>query len=274
MLPTQHQCRRTEPSRTLRRAGLSRAGKRGACSPLHTPKPHSGGCPHGRRASPGCSGEKLLHSHLPTPPSGSQTRRGHEIRLGSVSFMMIPQHAHTVSHTSTHTHLCAHTPASHTSMYTPPCHTHTCVQMCLSHQYHIHVLHTYPTPLYIHTCVTAHTCHTHTRVTHTHVTQTYPTPVYTHTCHIHTTPVLHTHTCVTHTPHPCHTLIPHTCVHTHPCHTHRGSPVGMPVGSVWQHRSWGAAGGSREEPGSTGHPLPVLRPGSDEEPAEGVRGAG
>lgn len=120
--------------------------------------PRPQGSPRCLLAGPGCSGEELLYSHLPTPPSGSQTRRGQEISLGSVAFMMIPQHAHThVTHIHAHTH---------------PCHTHTCVQTRLCHT-HIP-----------HTCVysvSAHTCVTHT------------TPVYTHTCVTHTPHPCHTH---------------------------------------------------------------------------------
>lgn len=68
-----------------------------------------------------------------------QTGRGHEISLGSVAFMMIPQHAHTHAHT----HPCANAP----------------------------VTHTYPTPMYTQ-CLSPHLAHppsvyTHTRVTHT-----------------------------------------------------------------------------------------------------------
>ena len=263
MLPTQHQCRRTEPSRTPRRAGLSRAD---------TPKPHSGGCPHGHRASPGCSGEKLLHSHLPTRPSGSQTRRGHEISLGTVAFTMIPQHTHTrVTHIHAYTPVCTHTHVSHTPH---PCHTHPCTHTCVTptpvckcachtnntpmsythiphlctytpvsqptpvthtHPCHTQPCHTHTPPLCTHTPVShTHPCYTHTCVTHTRVTHT-------HVCHTHTTPMSHTHT-----PHLCtHTPVSHTTPmsYTHPCHTHPGSPVGITVSSVWQHRSWGAAGG-------------------------------
>ena len=214
MLPTQHQCRRTEPSRTPRRAGLSRAD---------TPKPHSGGCPHGHRASPGCSGEKLLHSHLPTRPSGSQTRRGHEISLDTVAFTMIPQHAHTrVTHIHAYTPVCTHTHVSHTLH---PCHTHPCTHTCVTptpvckcacHTNNTPMSYTHIPHLCTYTPVSQPTPVTHTPVSHTPMSHSYPTPVYTHTCVTHT-PVLHT--CVTHTPHPCHTLIPHTCVHTHLCHT-------------------------------------------------------
>lgn len=72
--------------------------------------------------------------------------------------------------------------------------------------------HSYPTPVYTHTCVThtpvlhthlchTHPCYTHTRVSHTHhthVTHSYPTPVYTHTCVTHHAHVIHTP--VSHTP--------------------------------------------------------------------------
>ena len=168
--------------------------------------PRPQGSPHCLLTGPGCSGEELLYSHLPTPPSGSQTGRGHEISLGSVAFMMIPQHAHThVTHIHARTHPCANAPVSHT--HTP----HLCTQ-CLSP-------HLAQPPICVHT-------------------------------------------------HPCHT-------HTHLCHTNPGSAVRMAVSSVWQHRRWGERlGGFREEPGSTGHPLPVLRPGSDGSRKEAVRGAG
>lgn len=122
--------------------------------------PRPQGSPRCLLAGPGCSGEELLYSHLPMPPSGSQTRRGQEISLGSVAFMMIPQHAHThVTHIHAHTH----------TRVTP---TPVCKRACVTH--------TYPTPVSTVSQPTpvSHTPHlcTHTPVSHTHHTRVTHTP--------------------------------------------------------------------------------------------------
>ena len=145
-----------------------------------------------------------------------------------------------------HTHLCAHTPMSHTHhtrvthihVHTPVSHPHLCANVPVTPITHPCLTHISHTCVHTHLCHSPHLSHTHTRVTHNHVTLIPHPCVHTHLCHTHTrvthtpvshTPVLHTHTRVSHTHHTHVTHSYPTPVYTHTCVTHHAHVIHTPV---------------------------------------------